>query len=226
MRVMDGTETAITPQRWRHVRRLAWLSDASGLVMIARDRASAAASPYQVWHLSYPSGEARRITNDLQGYRSVSLTADSRALITVQEYRLINLWSTMPGEPALAKQIVSKIGPDYEQHNVCWTSDGKIAYTSSANGNEDIWLTEPDGRNLKQLTTAPHSDDNPAVSSDGRYIVFRSLDHRSGASAIWRMDFDGSNLKQLTGGNWPDCSTDGRWVFYTTNRSGVLLYGK
>jgi Tol biopolymer transport system component len=218
VRVMDGTETAITAQRWRHIPSLAWLSDASGLVMIARDRASAAGSPYQVWHLSYPSGEARRITNDLQGYRSISLTADSRALIAVQEDRLINLWTTPPGEPTLARQIVSKIGPDYEPHRICWTPDGKIVYTSFASGNEDLWLTEPDGSNPKQLTTDPGSDDNPSVSPDGRYIVFRS--HRSGASDIWRMDFDGSNPKRLTRGNWPDCSSDGQWVVYTTVSSG------
>ncbi|MBS1810173.1 MAG: PD40 domain-containing protein [Acidobacteria bacterium] len=226
VRIADGTETELTSQRWRHIPSLAWLADASGLILTARDRDSAAGSPYQVWHLAYPSGEARRITNDLQGYRSLSLTADAQTLITVQENRLINLWTTTPEDPARAQQIVAKIGPDHEPHNIGWTSDGKIVYTSSANGNEDIWLTESDGSNLKQITMAPHSDDNPAASPDGRYIVFRSQDHRSGASAIWRMDSDGGNLKQLIGGNWPDCSSDGQWVFYTTNQSGISTVWK
>ena len=36
----------------------------------------------------------------------------------------------------------------------------------------------------------------PAVSPDGRYIVFSSAS--AGTTDIWRMDIDGGNPKQLT----------------------------
>ena len=142
--------------------------------MSARDQASAAGSPLQLWHLSYPGGEAQRITNDLQWYRNVSLAADSQALITVQEDRLFDLLTTSPREPASARQIVSRVGAGHEA-GLGWTLDGKIVYPSLASGNLDIWRCTPDGSNQQQLTGDPQTDDNLSVSPDGRYIVFRFL---------------------------------------------------
>jgi TolB protein len=57
----------------------------------------------------------------------------------------------------------------------------------------------------------------PAVSPDGRYIVFES--GRTGGPHIWRMDIDGSNPKQLTDqfdfhAQW---SPDGQWIVYQSN---------
>ncbi|MBL8208053.1 MAG: protein kinase [Blastocatellia bacterium] len=222
VRAREGTETTITSQRWRHVPSLAWLSDASGLVMIARDRASAAGSPYQVWHLSYPGGEARRITNDLQGYRSISLTADARSLITVQEDQVLNLWVTMPGKPTSAKQIAAKLGLVGD-----WTPDGKILLHWDLNGNRDIWLTDPDGSGKKQLTVDTHSDVNPKSSFDGRYIVFTSF--QSGSPNIWRMDSDGTHPKRLTSGKLDDdpaISPDDKWVVYKSGSSGKTTLWK
>jgi serine/threonine protein kinase/Tol biopolymer transport system component len=229
VRAADGKETTITTQRWRHIPSLAWLPDGSGLVMIARDRASAPGSPYQIWQLSYPDGEAHRITNDFYSYRSVSLTADSRTLITVQEEALTNLWVTRPGESDRARQITSKLGRSYSTDggDMDWTPDGKIVYQSRASGNSNIWMTEPDGSHQKQLTLAPNSDECPSSSPDGRYIVFDSF--RAGPPNIWRMDLDGSNPRRLTSSSWdqwPDCSPDGKWVVYSSNSSGKTTLWK
>ena len=52
--------------------------------------------------------------------------------------------------------------------------DGRIVYTSLASGNVDIWIMNQDGKEQKQLTTDPNLDWAPAVTPDGRYIVFGS----------------------------------------------------
>jgi Tol biopolymer transport system component len=73
-----------------------------------------------------------------------------------------------------------------------------------------------DGSNQRQLTSNAGINNNPAVSPDGRFIVFTST--RTGASHIWRMDIDGANAKQLTSGsteNYAQVSSDGKWVVYT-----------
>jgi len=223
VRVGDGKEMTLTAQPWQFIRSLAWLSDGSGLVMLARDQAS----PSQIWYLSYPGGEARRITNDFHTYRSVNLTADSRALVTVQGERLINLWVTRPGESDRAQQIVTKVWLGNGESSFGWTSDDKIVYASFASGNWDIWITQPDGRNQKQLTADPQSDSYPSISPDGRYIVFMS--YRAGVPNIWRMDLDGANPKRLTSSNWdrwPDCSPDGKWIVYSSSRAGKTTLWK
>ncbi|MFN2481852.1 MAG: DPP IV N-terminal domain-containing protein, partial [Pyrinomonadaceae bacterium] len=74
----------------------------------------------------------------------------------------------------------------------------------------------------RQLTSRTRSNNQPSVTADGRYIVFRSV--RTGTWNIWRMDLDGGNVKQLTEGgndNWPRPSPDGRWVVFSSSRAGA-----
>ena len=59
---------------WEGVWSIAWFGDGSGLVFSARETG---APNNQIFQLSFPVGEVRRITNDLVHYGpSVDLTAD------------------------------------------------------------------------------------------------------------------------------------------------------
>ena len=93
--------------------------------------------------------------------------------------------------------------------------DGGIVYSTFGDGN--LWRMGSDGSNPKQLTSNTGGTNLfPRVSSDGRYIVFRS--DRTGSPQIWRMDIDGNNPKQLTESplaeEFSDYSLDAKWVFY------------
>src|SRR6185295_19692454 len=79
--VGDGAMKQITTRTWWRIDDVEWLRDGSGLVVNASEQSS---SPFQIWHVSYPSGQAHKITNDANDYRGVSLTADSKILVTVQ----------------------------------------------------------------------------------------------------------------------------------------------
>src|ERR1700758_2300590 len=80
----------------------------------------------------------------------------------------------------------------------------------------DIFTANPDGSNLKQLTTTSGYDAEATISSDGKKITFTSV--RNGDLDIYIMDADGKNVKQLThelgydGG--PTFSADGKWIVY------------
>jgi serine/threonine protein kinase/Tol biopolymer transport system component len=214
VRVEDGSMRRITSQKWWWIGHLEWMRDGSGLVMLAPDRSVSFA---EIWYLSYPSGEARKITNDLTSYGSVSLTADSRTLIATQTALLLNIWVMPAGDPSRAKQITSGASTYFD---LSWTPDGKIVYSSNASGNGDIWILAADGTGQKQLTSNAGENFGPSVSPDGRYIVFGS--GRTGPFKIWRMNIDGTNPKQLSTGsvghNYPTCSPDGQWVVYTSSK--------
>lgn len=80
----------------------------------------------------------------------------------------------------------------------------------------DIFTANPDGTDVKQLTTTPGYDAEATFSADGKKIVFTSV--RNGDLDIFTMDADGKNVKQLThelgydGG--PFFSPDGQWIIY------------
>jgi Tol biopolymer transport system component len=220
VRVADGMMRPITSQRWMHVGQAVWRRDGSGLVFTAKEQTS---SPSQLWYLSYPDGEAHRITNDVNDYLGVSLTANSTALVTVQSDLALNIWVAPNGEASRATQITFSNSVGWLNGSIAWTPDEKIVYGSLAGGNWDVWITDADGSNQKQLTVDARNNRRPAVSPDGRYIVFES--DRKDNTNIWRMDRDGSNQTQLTHGSgeyFPECSPDGKWVVYTSQLDGTL----
>ncbi len=218
--VEGGTERPVTSQQWYQVQRLAWLADGSGLLMTAAEQA-ADFQASQIWYLSYPGGEARKITNDLKEYQNISLNADSSALVTVQADRDTNVWVAPNGDASRATQLTSVSSRMDGSIGVAWTPDGKIVYHSLAGGKEGIWIMEADGKNRKQLTTGETVDFYPSVSADGRYVVFVS--ERTGTRGVWKMDIDGSNPKQLIdSGNYPQATAE--WVVFQRGGGGGSLW--
>ncbi len=209
--VDGGSEQVLTREPWNFAARVQWLPDMSGLIVVAGEGVGVT----QHWFLSYPDGERRRITNDLSSYRAISLTADGEKLATVQSDGLVNLWVAPEGDAARAVRLPTGNVGFYASagNNLSWTADDRIVFVSNEGGREDIWITNPDGANRKQLTSSRGA--GPVASPDGNYIVF--ISPRGGSRAIWRMKVDGSNPVQLTNGpsdTFPSFTPDSKWVLY------------
>ncbi len=216
IQLKDRVESGLTSQLWDEIETVCWLPDGSGLVIsaIEGERRNA-----QIWFVSYPAGDVRRITNDLNNYRNVSLTTDGGSLVTVLSEGTSNMWIAPNGDSSGASQITSNrfdgIG------GIAWTPDGRIVRVSRASGNADIWIMNADGTEDRQLTSNSLLNIRPSVSPDGHYIVFMSS--RTGSTNIWRMDLDGNNSKQLLTGlnGWdPLCSNDSQSVIFTSDVGG------
>ena len=217
--VADGTVRPITPQKWPSVYRMAWLRDGGGLVF------SASAQTNQIWHVSYPGGEVRRITDDTNSYGtgSFSMTADSSTIATLQTEVIANLFVAPFADTGRAKQVTPGVGGRVLASGMSWTPDGRLVYATGPFGNQDSWIMNADGTGNRQLTNDPGLDGDPDVSPDGRHVVFVSA--RSGRQNVWRMDLDGGGLKQLTDGGRdinPQFSPDGHWVIYASLATSEL----
>ena len=213
--VTDGAEKSLTGKRFYDLGQLAWLGDASGVVVSAAEEEL---SPLQMWLVSYPEGASRRITNDLNTYYGASLADDSGTLATLQTDRITNLWLMPAGAGAQARQLTYGTGKHDGLYGVSFMPDGRIVYASMAGGAWDIWTMNGDGTNQKQLTVEARSNYGPSPSPDGRYIVFVS-NRTGGAFHVWRMNSDGTNPVQLTSGegeNFAHVTADGRSVIYAT----------
>jgi serine/threonine protein kinase len=216
LRLSDGAETPVSSKTWALVEKVVWLKDNRGLIITAADQTS---SPFQIWHISYPDGVARRITTDLNTYVGLSLSEDFSKLLTVQSERLSSISVAAGTDPSQAAQITSGASQYY---GVAWTPDGRIVFGSVTNGNPDIWIMDAKGGSQKQLTSNSSVERDPTVSPDGRYILFSS--NQAGRFNVWRMDIDGDHPKQLTNGDdeeFPQCSPDGKWVAYQGFSNGI-----
>jgi serine/threonine protein kinase/Tol biopolymer transport system component len=231
--VQDGKEQVLTAQPWPAIGRVEWLPDMSGLLMVARDQSSAGA---QIWQLSYPDGKAWKVTNDLNVYRGISLTADAGKLMTVQISGLINMWLVTDGNAGRPVKLpegdfiqlsIGNVGYLGGNESISWTPDGRIVFVFGSGKQGDIWIMNSDGSNRKQLTINAGNNHNPVVSPDGRSIIFTS--ERSGQRNVWRMNLDGSDPQQLTNGLadfLPTVSPDGQWVIYSSLNSSMLTLWK
>ena len=77
------------------------------------------------------------------------------------------------------------------------SADGKfLAFDSRGGAQDDLFLLESDGRNLRQLTDDVPRDRAPNFSPDGKRIAFHS--DRSGRYQIWTIERDGSGMKPLS----------------------------
>ena len=214
IRVRDGAMRLLTPRPWRWIGPMAWLPEGDGLLMIASD---GPASPYQVWRLDYPSGEARRLTNDSNTYNRLSASRDGRTLVLLEPKRTTSMWIGPLDTPAEARQLTPGVGG--YRGALAWLPDGRIVFDAEAGNALGISIMDADGSNQKQLlgdATKQAIAGYVATTPDGRYVVYYS--DLSGVRHLWRIDIDGTQPRQLTDGNGEDhpaISPDGRWVFYT-----------
>jgi eukaryotic-like serine/threonine-protein kinase len=215
--IADGAETPLKTPRWRAIQRALWLPNGKRLIVSARE----AKEPYsQLWLLSYPDGEVRRLTNDLEAYFWISLSADGRTVATRQQRIFSHLWVLPDGDLKKARQLTLG-GRNLDGYaGLAWTPDDKIIYSGFANNITDIYSINADGSNRVPLTSNAGQDNNfPTVSPDGRFIAF--ISNQSGSPQIWRMDIDGRNQKQLTffkdakdRAQSPTFSPDGSEIFF------------
>ena len=208
VKLADGTKTELSADKFFHISRLAWLPDKRAILMSATKNLGLLG---QLWRVSYPGMEMTQITNDPGDYLDLSIASNADRAVATQSTRVSDIWLGPATEPERLRKITQGIS------DFCWTPSGRVIYSSTATGNIDLWIMQPDGGEQRQLTAESGVNLRPAVATDGRYLVFVS--NRTGTFQVWRMNLDGTNQTQLTNGAAKDytaVSPDGKWVLYNT----------
>ncbi len=130
--------------------------------------------------------------------------------------------------------------PGYDAEATISTSGKKIVFTSTRDGDLDIYSMDANGRNVKRLTNELGYDGGPFFSRDGRLIVYRAHhpqtkqdkdDYlgllkqnliRPSILELWVMNADGSNKRQVTlngKANFaPYFFPDGKQIIFASNQ--------
>jgi eukaryotic-like serine/threonine-protein kinase len=194
-------------------RSVVW-TQAGGLIFVARYLDSGLE---QINYISYPGAAIRRITNDLNSYGRVTLSADGKTAATVTY-----------NERFEDQMFPADHPPKFSEG----TTAGGARWLDWI-GNEEVLLSDMEDYSLQAVTlggkkTTLFSTSEmrafDASACAGRTVVFAGerLDKGS-ETRIWSIDLEGNNLQPLTPGpadQYARCSPDGKWMaFYDfTNR--------
>jgi eukaryotic-like serine/threonine-protein kinase len=186
-----------------------WLPDGSALVVPIRE--SDAGAQGQLWTVSYPSGEAQRLTNDLTDYGLswLDLTSDGSAVVAIENTLLLDLWAAPAGDSSRATQLTSG-GPSVV--GVSILGKDRIIFTDR---NRQVFSANHDGSNRTLVAGSDRGISFVSGCGDGKHIVYAA--QQGDASNVWRMDADGSNPVQLTHQKseiFPICAPDGQSLTY------------
>ncbi len=207
----SNKESALTTFSDRVFSGLAWEPDGRGLLV--NSRASGAATQ-QIGFVSYPSGRFQSLTNDTHGYRTLSLSGDGKALVSIQEQESDSI-SLQPLAPNAAAAAIPGLPNQARVRGLAWDSQGNLFVTSTT----EILRMSPDGSRQSSVLSDPTETITTSAVCPRSGIILFCTYLRGGKTTynIWRMDADGSHAKQLTDGKndtFPLCSPDGASFYY------------
>jgi serine/threonine protein kinase/Tol biopolymer transport system component len=192
---------------------VAWLPDTSGLLFVGAEKTSALRP--QIWFQPYPAGEPFKISNDLNEYSSLSVTADGKAFVTTQERQSATIFAG--DSPAVLNDKIDwKLAPISTEQatgfNLAWMASGKLLQTDLT---LHFYATAADGSGRVRVLEGDEISWNLAACGRGDLIVFDKVTNN--APNLWRFNIASGELKQLTFGKNdqnPSCTPDGKWVVY------------
>ena len=199
----------------------AWLPDSTGLFLETRARESSFRR--QIKFQPYPYGSLQNVTNDLNEYKNITVTADSKALATIQVQASSAVYiGTSPAKwPGEITMNSAPITPGQAEGGyVQWGMDGKIYFSDNDFGSFRI---NPDGSSRARVPDRETGSAYP-ISCGPNAVVFANLINN--ALNLFRQDLATGEIKQLTSEKdteWPTCTRDGKTVYYTDYLEGPAL---
>ena len=204
-------EARVIGSPWQWIDAAAWLPDGSGIVLIG-----GASDPErsQIWMQPYPEGAPQRVTNDLNQYEGLSLTADGTTMVTLRAEYMTELMTADPGDESGGTPLGSGMAGQTPNH-LSISRAGPVVYAFGHDTGTDVAIIDAPGRAPRVLTRDGQSG-GASISEDGKTIAFFSwrvdtLPH------IFLMDADGSNQRQVTHGPGeyaPQLTPDASTVVY------------
>jgi Tol biopolymer transport system component len=212
--VESGRREIIGSESFNFANSPAWLPDGKSLI-VAASRGAEQAS--QIYLVSYPNGEIRRLTNDLNGYSGLSLASAGRSIAAMRRNDVSNVWVAPAEGGTEAHPITFATGTSGSSGEPLPLPGGDIVFNVTEGDKAHLWRATESGSERRQLVA------QGLIHFGARYaekagIVFTLVADKAFIPHVWRVDADGGALRQLTDGKgefFQALSTDGEIALFS-----------
>jgi serine/threonine protein kinase len=196
---------------------LGWLDDGT----LVLDKPAEAGAPVQLWRLSFPNGQIARLTNDINMYAGVSLTADRNSLVTARLDTRVGIWVGDDAGGHSAEVLSFPVAGPAGVATIAWAAD-RVLHPNTRGGRGVITTELPEQGASEDVVTA--GGYQPAATTDGHIVVFTKLGTGDEAGSLWRVDADGSHAARLAprGSSSPQVTPDDLQVFFLSGQNGIV----
>jgi len=177
----------------------------------------------------FPNGNGEIYVADFDGHNARAVTSDN-AIVAAPAWapgRLVLYYTSyQPGNPDIFYHNLSTgqrrdiAGYSGLNTSAAVSPDGsKVAMILSRSGSPEVWLCNPDGSGLKQLTTLPEGASSPCWSPDGQWICFAA--EIRGRRVLAKVPAGGGDVERIStvgisNPSEPSWSPDGKWIAFTS----------
>ena len=167
----------------------------------------------QIGYVTLGDGQLHPISRDINSYATLSLSADGKALATVQQ-KVASSFYVLPGEGSSSAEA-SPLAGEGSVHYFNWADDGGLLVSDLT----QLVRMDANGRNPTQLLSDPSAAIFSLSMCGNQFIVFNWMFHDNGdAAGIWRVKGDGSHPVKLAdtpkGDAFPVCAANHNWVYF------------
>ncbi len=215
LEIATGEVKKLSREAWLGVGKMNWMPDGSGVVFLG----NLPRIGVHIYFVSYPQGESKRLTNELNNFGNYGLgiTADGTTMVADLWERSFQLWTTDIASNNNAEQIT--FGTKDGERGIASLPDGSIIYIARSGETTDLWKTG--AGKTEPLTTDDFTEFGISAAPDGSFLVFSS--NRSGGAHLFRMELSDLSVRQLTFGDSfddaPEISPDGNWIIYNAGET-------
>ncbi len=199
----DGTVRELLSSGYR-IGRPVWLPGGHSLLV---PHAEEMFREFQLWTVTFPGGEVRRLSDDLTWYdQRLDATPDGRTAVSIVSTRISNIWAMPVEDPMQARQVSSGL-PVFEAAEL---ANGRIL---AVDYEGRLWTMDRSGGHRTSFSSL--RDVNTFARCGN--VVVAEVDTSATTVTFFRVDADGSHAIPLIAGIAfapPACSNNGDYFFY------------